>query len=44
MLMDIGGANCYELHQEEQAYAGAFEAKAALDIPLLDKVTAARRQ
>jgi len=42
--MDIGGANCYELHQEEQAYAGAFEAKAALDIPLLDKVTAARRQ
>lgn len=44
LLMDIGGSNCYELHQEEQAYAGAFEAKAELDIPLLDKVTAARRQ
>jgi lipoate-protein ligase A len=43
VLMDISGANCYELHQEEQAYAGAFEAKAELDIALLDKVTAVKR-
>lgn len=43
VLMDISGANCYELHREEQAYAGAFEAKAELDIPLLEKVTAVKR-
>ncbi len=42
VLMDISGSNCYELHQEEQAYVGAFEAKAELDIPLLDKVTAVK--
>jgi len=43
VLMDIGGANCYELHQEEQAYAGGFEAKAELGVPLLDKVTSVKR-
>ncbi|MCP5070433.1 MAG: DUF116 domain-containing protein [bacterium] len=42
VLMDISGSNCYELHEEEQAYLGAFEAKAELDIPLLDKVTAVK--
>ncbi len=38
VLMDVSGSNCYELHQEEQAYAGTFEAKAELDIELLEKV------
>jgi lipoate-protein ligase A len=38
LLMNIGGANCYELRAEEQAYAGAFAAKSTLDIPLLRKV------
>ncbi len=37
-LMDVAGSNCYELGQEEAAYRGAFEAKADLDIPLLQAV------
>ena len=41
VLMDVSGANCYELHQEEQAYAGTFEAKSELDIPLLERIVAA---
>ena len=41
VLMDVSGSNCYELHQEEQAYAGTFEAKAELDIALLEKVMGA---
>ncbi len=40
VLMDITGANCYELRQEEQAYAGTFMAEAQLDLPLLHKVMA----
>jgi len=38
VLMDIGGANCYELKQEAQAYAGAFRAQSQLDGALLGKV------
>lgn len=38
LLMDISGANCYELKQEEDAYAGRFEAQAQLDTALLQQV------
>ena len=38
LLMDISGANCYELLQEEQAYAGTFEAESRLDAELLEQV------
>lgn len=38
LLMDIDGANCYELRQEEQAYAGTFQAEAFLDESLLERV------
>jgi len=38
LLMDISGANCYELQQEDQAYAGKFSAQATLDGALLQKV------
>lgn len=38
VLMNISGANCYELRVEEQAYAGAFAAKSELNVPLLRKV------
>lgn len=38
LLMDISGANCYELKQEEQAYAGRFQAQAYLDGDLLQQV------
>jgi lipoate-protein ligase A len=38
LLMDISGANCYELQQEDQAYAGRFEAKAELNSQLLEQV------
>lgn len=38
LLMNIAGANCYDLLAEEQAYAGTFAAKSTLDIPLLRKV------
>jgi lipoate-protein ligase A len=38
VLMDISGANCYELKQEESAYAGQFQAEARLDADLLAKV------
>ena len=38
VLMDISGANCYELKQEDQAYAGRFKAEAKLDDDLLAKV------
>lgn len=38
LLMDISGANCYELQQEDQAYAGRFEAKAELNARLLEQV------
>lgn len=38
VLMDISGANCYELKQEEAAYAGQFQAEAELDGDLLERV------
>jgi lipoate-protein ligase A len=38
LLMDISGANCYELQQEDQAYAGTFQALAKLDAALLQRV------
>lgn len=38
VLMDISGANCYELKQEESAYAGQFQAEARLDADMLAKV------
>lgn len=38
VLMDISGSNCYELGQEEQAYAGTFAAVSRLDIPVLERV------
>ncbi len=41
VLIDITGANCYELQQEELAYAGRFAAQAELNLPVLRKVMAA---
>lgn len=38
LLMDISGSNCYELKQEEQAYAGQFQAQARLNAEVLAKV------
>jgi lipoate-protein ligase A len=38
VLMDISGANCYELKQESQAYAGTFQAEAKLDAEMLYQV------
>lgn len=38
VLMDISGANCYELQQEDLAYAGKFAAEAQLDENLLQRV------
>ena len=40
VLMDISGANCYELKQESAAYAGTFQAEARLDRDLLARVAA----
>lgn len=40
VLMDVSGANCYELKQEDEAYAGTFRAEAKLDRPLLERVIA----
>ncbi|GAB4508301.1 MAG: hypothetical protein Tsb0026_06710 [Sulfuricaulis sp.] len=38
VLMDITGSNCYELQQEDMAYAGKFQAQAYLDLEVLRKV------
>lgn len=38
VLLDIGGANCYELKQEAAAYAGRFQAQSQLDTDLLRQV------
>ncbi len=40
VLMDISGSNCYELRQEDLAYAGSFQAKSQLNIELVRKLTA----
>ena len=38
VLMDITGSNCYELQQEDLAYAGKFQAQAHLDLDVLRRV------
>ncbi|MCR4346710.1 MAG: DUF116 domain-containing protein [Sulfuricaulis sp.] len=38
VLMDITGSNCYELQQEDLAYAGKFQAQARLDLDVLRRV------
>jgi lipoate-protein ligase A len=38
LLMDITGSNCYELQQEDLAYAGRFQAQARLDVDVLRRV------
>jgi len=38
VLMDISGSNCYELQQEDEAYAGRFAAQATLNEKLLEQV------
>lgn len=38
VLMDIAGANCYELKAESAAYAGCFEAQASLDMETVRQV------
>ena len=40
VLMDVSGPNCYELKQEDEAYAGTFRAQARLDAELLARVVA----
>lgn len=43
LLLDISGSNCYELRQEEAAYAGRFAAQAQIDVAVLRNVLAVRR-
>ncbi|MHB0889522.1 lipoate--protein ligase family protein [Acidithiobacillus sp.] len=38
VLLDISGSNCYDLGQEQRAYAGTFQAVATLNGPVLEKV------
>lgn len=38
LLMDISGSNCYELQQEDQAYAGRFTAQSRLNLDVVEKV------
>jgi len=40
LLMDITGSNCYELQQEDLAYAGRFQVQAHLDLDVLRRVMA----
>lgn len=40
VLLDIEGATCYELKEEQLAYAGAFKAEAKLDLDAVRKVMA----
>ncbi|MCC6535663.1 MAG: DUF116 domain-containing protein [Burkholderiales bacterium] len=40
VLLDIAGANCYELKAEDEAYAGRFRAQAKIDAGVLAKVVA----
>jgi len=40
VLLDIEGATCYELREEDKAYAGTFEAFAGLKLPIVEKVMA----
>ncbi len=38
VFLDIAGDTCYTLRQEEEAYAGRFEAQAYMDARLLERV------
>ena len=38
VLIDVTGSSCYELQQEDLAYAGTFKAQAQLDLEVLRKV------
>ncbi|MDE2090173.1 MAG: DUF116 domain-containing protein, partial [Gammaproteobacteria bacterium] len=38
LLMDISGSNCYELQQEDQAYAGRFTAQSRLNLDVVERV------
>jgi lipoate-protein ligase A len=38
VLMDISGANCYELQEEDLAYQGKFVAQAHIDLDVLTRV------
>ncbi len=38
VFVDIGGDTCYTLRQEEEAYAGRFEAQAYVDARLLGRL------
>ena len=38
VLIDIEGANCYELNEEHLAYQGTFKAEAMLDLPIVEKI------
>ena len=38
LLLDIAGANCYELLQEQAAYSGKFVAESAIDLEVATKV------
>ncbi len=40
VLLDIEGATCYELKEEQLAYAGKFQAEAALDLDAVKKLMA----
>lgn len=43
VLMDISGANCYELQEEDLAYQGRFVAQAHIDLDVLARVLRVRR-
>ncbi|OCB02900.1 lipoate--protein ligase [Acidithiobacillus ferrivorans] len=38
LLLDISGANCYDLMQEQSAYSGEFSAESSIDIEVAEKV------
>ncbi|MGR2913277.1 lipoyl protein ligase domain-containing protein [Acidithiobacillus ferrivorans] len=38
LLLDIAGANCYDLMQEQSAYSGEFSAESSIDIDVAEKV------
>lgn len=38
LLLDIAGANCYDLMQEQSAYSGEFSAESSIDLGVAEKV------
>jgi lipoate---protein ligase len=44
VLMDISGANCYELQQEDRAYQGKFAAQAQIDLDVLSRVLRRKKE